>query len=105
MYKRIIQKDMIVEINGKEKNKPIDTYIDWFYPEIYDDTKSHLILGLVHIRAADSIRISYDSKRDGWAIEQASIFKWDGNDKICDPCWKEVAFIKAWGNEVTPQVL
>ena len=69
------------------------------YPEIYDKNKSHIILGMCHTRAADSIRISYDSDRDGWAIEQASTFEWSANDNVCDQDWQEVAFIEAWARE------
>lgn len=92
----------IISINGTEDGKNgevIDTYVDWEYPEIYNENKSHIILGLVHTRAADSIRISYDSGRDGWVIEQASTFEWSGDNKICDPDWKEVAFVQAWARE------
>jgi gentisate 1,2-dioxygenase len=51
------------------------------------------------VRAADSIRISYDHERDGWKIEQASTFEWEANDTVCDPDWQEVAFVQAWGRE------
>jgi len=53
-------------------------------------------VGLCDVRAADSIRISYDFKRDGYKIEQASIFEWNGDDIESDPDWKEVAFVQAW---------
>ena len=74
--------------------------IEWMYPEIYDRGKqSTLEIGMCHTRATDSIRIKYDSDRDGWIIEQASTFEWDSNDKKCDPDWQEVSFIQAWGRE------
>jgi len=89
-----------MKIKGNKDGKAIDTYIDWLYPNIYqNEQKSHIILGMCSVRASDEIRISYDSKRDGWVIEQASIFEWDANDEICDPDWQEVAFIQAWGRE------
>ena len=88
-----------IDIIGVKDNNPIDIYIDWVYPGIYGDKKSHLILSLCHKRAADDIRISYDSDRDGWKIEQASIFEWEADDEICDPDWQEVAFIQAWARE------
>ena len=78
----------------------VDTTINWLYPEIYNSqNRSKLEISLFHTRAADSIRIQYDSERDGWIIEQASVFKWKADDKICDPKWKEVAFIQAWALE------
>ncbi|WP_417744794.1 hypothetical protein [Rosistilla oblonga] len=56
-------------------------------------------VGLTDVRAADDIRISYDFERDGWKIEQASVFEWEAGDQVCDPCWKEVAFLQAWSQE------
>lgn len=58
-------------------------------------------IGLMDVRAADSIRVSYDFERDGWKIEQASTFEWESDDKVCDPDWQEVAFVQAWGRERT----
>lgn len=71
--------------------------IDLYYPR--NSKIKKLIVGLTDVRAADSIRISYDFDRDGYKIEQASVFEWDTNDKECDPDWQEVAFIKAWARE------
>ncbi len=88
----------MIEVKGNINNKPIDERIDWIHPGIYDE-KSHIVLGLCHTRATDDIRISYDSERDGWVIEQSSIFEWPIEDKTCDPDWQEVAFIQAWGRE------
>lgn len=51
------------------------------------------------LRAADDIRIEYDFGRDGWVIKQAQVFEWEIDDEICDPQWKEVAFIEAWASE------
>ena len=58
-------------------------------------------LGIVDVRAADDIRISYDFDRDGYKIEQASTFEWDSDDDVCDPDWQEVAFIQAWQRDKT----
>ena len=86
--------------NGSKEADPISTYLIWSYPQIYDHTdKSYIELSLEHTRAADSIRINYDSVRDGWVIKQASIFEFDCDDKVCDQDWKEVAFIEAWARE------
>src|ERR1043166_3303349 len=79
-------------------NVPRDVRIEWMYPDIYEG-KHRLILGLCHVRATDAIRIHYESERDGWVIEQASKFEWEPDDKICDPGWKEVAFIQAWASD------
>lgn len=64
-------------------------YIDMAKPQYVE-------IGLEHVRAADSIRVSYDFARDGWKIEQASVFEWDCDDTECDRGWVEVGFCKAW---------
>jgi len=51
---------------------------------------------LIDVRATDSIRVLYDHHRNGWVIQQASIFEWDIDDSICDPDWQEVSFIPSW---------
>ena len=56
-------------------------------------------IGLMDIRSADNIRVFYDFDRDGWVIQQAQVFSWDNEDKICDPKWKEVAFVQVWALE------
>lgn len=90
----------MIDIDGTKNGKPTHEMVDLIYPEIYDKNNlTTLEVGICHTRATDSIRISYESERDGYIIEQASIFQWDIDDDICDPDWKEVAFIKAWARE------
>lgn len=92
----------MIDINGKldDCETPTHEYIWWSYPEIYDRSKqSTLTISLCHTRAADDIRIKYDSERDGWVIEQASVFEWEADDPVCDPDWQEVAFVQAWARE------
>ena len=81
-------------------------------PETPDKLK-YVEIDMCHVRAADGIRISYDFGRDGWKIEQATVFVWsidknDGNGpkSICcdnpdcqDSHWIEVAFVQAWGSQ------
>ena len=58
-------------------------------------------IGLMHVRAADDIRVTYDFERDGWSILQARYYDEGdgaGNDDPMD--WQEVAFVKAWGRMV-----
>ncbi len=69
--------------------------VDVWYPRSPGAIK-YVQVGLVDVRAADSIRINYDFMRDGWVIEQASISKWAPDDEVCDPGWKETAFLPAW---------
>lgn len=76
-----------------------ELHFDLWYPDAPDSDVHKISIGLMDVRAADDIRISYDKDRDGWKIEQASIFEWDADDKICDPDWQEVAFVKAWGRK------
>ena len=72
--------------------------VELFYPRNEGQPK-YLQLSLMEVRAADDIRISYDFERDGWVIEQASIFEWLPGDTVCDPDWAEVAFVRAWARE------
>lgn len=75
-----------------------ELHIELWYPGV-EDNINKIVLGLMHVRASDSIRISYDFARNGWKIEQASIFEWSVDDEICDPDWQEVAFVQSWGRE------
>jgi len=76
-----------------------EMHIDLWYPDVDDSDIKSLVVGLMDVRAADPIRVSYDKGRDGWKIEQASTFSWECGDDECDPDWQEVAFIKAWARE------
>jgi hypothetical protein len=73
-------------------------YVDLMYPR-GDGNPKYIDIALCEVRAADGIRISYDFERDGWSIEQASTFEWSADDKVCDPDWQEVAFVKAWARD------
>lgn len=73
--------------------------LNLWYPRNDDSTVKAFVIGLVDVRSADGIRVSYDFDRDGWKIEQASKFQWDADDKVCDPDWQEVAFVQAWARE------
>jgi hypothetical protein len=70
-------------------------HVDVWYPRTPTNQK-YVCVGLMDVRSSDDIRISYDFGRDGWIIEQASVFHWSADDTVCDPKWKEVAFIQAW---------
>ena len=73
--------------------------VELWYPRNVDSPVKYIQVGLMDVRAADDIRVSYDFDRDGWKIEQASVFEWAADDEVCDPCWQEVAFIQAWSQE------
>lgn len=75
-------------------------HLDLWYPGIEDNAR-YVSVGLMHVRAADNIRISYDFGRDGWKIEQASRFAWV--DNVRDPDWAEVAFVQAWARQETEE--
>lgn len=55
------------------------------------------------VRASDGIRIHYDYLRNGFVIEQPQRLAWESGDPVCDPMWKEVAFVQSWGSEL-PEV-
>lgn len=81
-----------------------ELHIDlWFPRSDVAGVIRKFVVGLSDVRAADSIRVSYDFERDGWIIEQASTFSWDGDDEKCDPDWAEVCFVKAWAREKPDQ--
>lgn len=77
--------------------------LDVWYPRSEDSPIRSVVVGLMDVRAADDIRITYDFERDGWVISQASRFAWDINDKVCDPDWQEVAFVQAWARKETEE--
>lgn len=59
-------------------------------------------VGLVDVRATDSIRVSYDFPRNGWKIEQASKFHWAAEGPMDDD-WQEVAFVESWARAETDE--
>lgn len=91
---------MKIEVDGQLVDaKRGDTLsVEFWYPRNEDSAK-FVELGLSDVRAADNIRIFYDFERDGWIVQQASVFAWKIEDEKCDPDWHEVSFIKAWARE------
>jgi hypothetical protein len=86
--------------NMRFRSKGRSASIEFHYPR-HEDEINELEVGLLDVRAADSIKIKYDFKRDGYSIMQASIFCFDDQD--LDEDWQEVAFVRAWAREtVTP---
>lgn len=71
--------------------------VELWYPRLagqYHTVK----VGLVDVRAADSVQVSYDFERDGWVIKQASRFSWAAGEEP-DEDWQEVAFVEAWARK------
>lgn len=75
--------------------------VDLWYPRSGNELRE-VEVSLMDVRAADSIRVSYDFERDGYIVKQASTFEWAYEDKVCDEDWQEVAFIKAWARYKNP---
>jgi len=82
--------------------------VDLWYPRLETKpgdeprTPDHPVaveVGLVDVRAADSIRIEFDFDRNGYVVKQASTFEWEADDEKQDPDWQEVSFVPAWGRE------
>ena len=71
-----------------------DIVVDLLYPR--NNPIKAVQIGLSDVRAADNVRLWYSFERDGWVVEQASTFEWDGDDEVCEPDWQEVAFVQAW---------
>lgn len=100
---------------AKVENVLVQQGDDYVYVELeYPRTNRNrsIRIGLSDVRAADDIRVSYDFDRDGWKIEQASVFQWAADDEVCDEGWTEAAFIPAWqfdkseepaGREILPE--
>lgn len=76
-------------------------HADLWYPRCEGPRIREVQVGLMDVRAADDIRISYDFERDGWVIKQAVTYEapWDGPEDGEEE-WREVAFVKAWALEV-----
>jgi hypothetical protein len=56
----------------------------------------YISIDLIDVRASEGIRVHYDFHRDGWAIEQPTVFEWEMDDKVMDHGYKEVGFVKSW---------
>lgn len=69
------------------------------YPNITKAGCTYIDVNQESVRASDGVRLHYDYERDGFVIEQASIFNWESDDPVCDPDWQEVAFIRSWARE------
>ena len=69
--------------------------IDLMYPNCGAvDSIDGYEIELVHVRAADEIRVHYDFDRDGWVISQeVSIIE---DQEVIFSNWVEVGFHKAW---------
>jgi len=75
-----------------------NVYIDLEYPRT-PERQSIIEVGLMDVRAADNIQISYDFERDGWVIKQDAFEEIPcGSESLDD--WQEVAFIRACAREV-----
>lgn len=54
------------------------------------------------VRASDGIRMCYDFERDGWSIQQGSVWEWDSEEESTAPNaedWQEVAFVQSWARD------
>lgn len=71
-------------------------HMDLWYPGCPGNA-THVHLGLMDVRAADDLRISYDFKRDGWVVEQD--FNSHVSDRECAEDWREVGFFRPWPGE------
>jgi hypothetical protein len=74
--------------------------VELFYPT--GTHAQHVEIGLMHVRASDGIRVTYDFERDGWIIEQPTKLCWTSAE-VPDMGWKEVAFVQSWQLEAEQQ--
>ena len=75
-----------------------EMHLDLWYPRNETSPIKSLVIGLMDVRAADNIRVSYDFDRDGWQIEQEEVVTDNGHYRSTGK-WIEVAFVLAWGQE------
>lgn len=82
-----------VEIRNYEENV-LDITIN--YP--LNNKINTIEIDMCCVRATDSIRISYDHKRNGWSIKQAKPYAIKSNETVYDikDEWFEVAYIESW---------
>ena len=97
--KRIAQLERIVDRQDMEElTRRVDTIrAELWYPRCDDRKAKHVEIDLIDVRASDGLRVSYDFDRDGWVIEQPTVFQWGFGDAECDEGWTEVAFVESWG--------
>lgn len=88
------------EVAVVEFQWPAHSHSDWLADRASGKRPSSRVfeIGLNSVRAADSIRIYYDFKRDGYVITQASKFTFDADEPF-DMDYQEVAFVQAWARE------
>ena len=72
------------------------TYPPWTEAENKTGQVRYVTFDQEATRASGGIRVSFDYARNGYKIEQPTIFVWEMEDKVCDQGWREVAFIPAW---------
>lgn len=73
-------------------------FVELWYPRSEGRPK-FIQVGLMDVRSAGDIRISFDFERNGWLIEQREIHD-DGDGLIEVYDWKETAFLDAWPEEL-----
>lgn len=81
-----------------------ELHIELTYPPRTDADNTHdqvryVVVNQESVRASDGIRMFYDFERDGWVIQQGSVWEWEADDTQCDEDWQEVAFIQSWARE------
>lgn len=80
-----IEQILNVEVQGDTAS------VDLWYPRNRDI--KFVEVGLIDVRAAETLRLSFDYERNGWKIERATIFEWETDDSVQDEGWTEVAFV------------
>ncbi len=75
--------------------------VDLSYPSMQEGGpgQKSVEINLVHVRASDGLRVSYDFSRDGWIVSQPKRGAWSADEPI-DEQWAEVGFFKSWAINV-----
>jgi len=67
-----------------------ELHVDLWGPDLPSSDVKKFVLGFMDAKFVNDIRISYDTERNGWKIEQDSR---DEDHVDLEPEWKEVSFI------------
>lgn len=91
------KKDSATDALDVEVGGGLHHHVELMYPPY--NAPGSVTVGHSTVRCADSIRVTYDFKRDGWSVQQAQNFEWPDDGLDHDDGWTEVYFAESWAQE------